>query len=164
MRKFFQEFKDFALKSNVIDLAVAVIIGNAVNNIVNSLVRNIFMPIIGIFVGRIDVQSLKFVIPSRITHESDIIIRYGEFLQAVLDFLTTAFCIFLILKLFNKIKTIPTKLIKSINENDVKEEEEERKPEPPKTEELLVEIRDILKERSAAKEKSNLPDYFEDEH
>lgn len=156
MKKFLEEFKEFAVRGNVIELAVAVIIGNAINAIAKSLVNNIFMPIIGIFVGRVDITSLKLVIPSRLTHGSDITIGYGVFLQSVLDFLTTAFCIFIMLKFVKKVSNFS--IIKG------KEEQEENNSEPLKTEDLLVEIRDILKEQSAPNTKSDIEDDFDNEH
>lgn len=159
MRKFFREFKEFAMKGSVIDLAVAVITGNAVNNIVNSLAKNIFMPIISIFVGRVDVKSLKLEIPSRLTLGSAITLNYGEFLQSLLDFLTTMLCIFIMIKFVKKLTSFPTIIIKGRTE-----EEEEAKPTPPKTEDLLVEIRDLLKEQSAPKAKSDLPDNLDQQH
>ena len=159
MKKFIEEFKEFALRGNVIDLAVAVIIGNAINAVVKSLVEKIFTPLLGLVIGRIDISALTFVIPSRLTKGKDIEIGYGNFLQAVLSFLTTAFCIFIMLKMINKLHDI------TIKKNDECEDEEpEPEPETPKTEDLLIEIRDLLKEQAASNRQSNLPDEFKQKH
>jgi large conductance mechanosensitive channel len=154
--KFIEEFKQFALRGNVIDLAVAVIIGNAINKIVSSLVINIFTPIISFFIGRIDIKSLAFIIKSSLTGGATITIGYGNFLQSVLDFLTTAFCIFIMLKMLNKLHDLSFRKVES--------EPEETKPEAPKTEELLIEIRDLLQEQMVTKGRSDLPDDLDQKH
>ena len=126
-----KEFKEFIAKGNVLDLAVAVIIGGAFGKIVTALVDNIIMPLVGVATGGINLTELKWVVG---TAE----VAYGLFLQAVLDFLIIAFCIFLIVKAFNAMKR-------------KKVEEPEAEPEPTKEEVLLTEIRDILKEKNAEK-------------
>jgi large conductance mechanosensitive channel len=157
MKKFFEEFRQFAMKGNVIDLAVAVIIGNAINKIVSSLVNNIFMPIIGLFIGRIDIGTLKLNIPSRLTGGTPICISYGSFLQSVLDFLTVAFCIFIMIKMIKKLSAFSFSKGKDT-------EETISEPVALKTEDLLVEIRDLLKEQSESKTQSDLPDDFDKKH
>ena len=124
-----KEFKEFISKGNVLDLAVAVIIGGAFGKIVTALVDNIIMPLVGVATGGINLTELKWVVG---TAE----VAYGLFLQAVLDFLIIAFCIFLIVKAFNAMKR-------------KKVEEPEAEPEPTKEEVLLTEIRDLLKEKNA---------------
>lgn len=158
MRKFIEEFKEFAARGNVIDLAVAVIIGNAINKIVSSLVNDIFTPILGIFVGRINITSLSLTISSRFTGGKNLVIGYGNFLQSVINFLTITFCIFIILKGLNKLREL--NFIKA-TENEAKED----KPEKPSTEELLTQIRDLLRERQNTSESdSDIPDNLEEKH
>jgi large conductance mechanosensitive channel len=157
LKKFIAEFKEFALRGNVIDLAVAVIIGNAINAIVKSLVTDIFTPVISLFIGRISIEDLSFNIKSSLLNGKDITITYGNFLQTVLNFLITAFCIFIMLKMINKLHDITLK-----RKDDTETEEPE--PESPKTEDLLVEIRDLLKEQATSSVNSDLPDNLEQEH
>ena len=125
---FIKEFKEFAVKGNVMDMAVGVIIGAAFGKIVTSLVNDILMPIIGMLTGGIDFTDLKATI-------GDANITYGQFVQSVIDFLIVAFCIFLMLKGINKLN---------------RKKQEPAAPEAPKgptQEELLAEIRDLLKQK-----------------
>ncbi|MCR4582507.1 MAG: large conductance mechanosensitive channel protein MscL [Prevotella sp.] len=125
---FIKEFKEFAVKGNVMDMAVGVIIGGAFGKIVSSLVDDILMPLIGMLTGGIDFTGLKATI-------GDANITYGQFCQNVIDFLIVAFCIFLMLKGINKL-------------NRKKEEPEApAAPAGPTQEELLAEIRDLLKNK-----------------
>ena len=128
-----KEFKEFISRGNVLDLAVGVIVGAAFSNIVTSLVNNIFTPILGVFFGGIDFSSLKFTI-------GDANIMYGSFIQSVIDFLITAICIFIIVKIVNKINN-------DIHKKTKKEEEDKKEEEPVVSEDikLLTEIRDLLK-------------------
>lgn len=123
-----QDFKAFALKGNVLDLAIAVVIGTAFGKIVTSLVEDLIMPAVGLLLG-------GFSIANEIYTVGDVTLRYGAFLQSVLDFLIIAFSIFMVIRLFMKLRR--------------KEEmpEEEAVPELDKKEELLVEIRDLLKKQ-----------------
>jgi large conductance mechanosensitive channel len=123
----FKDFKTFAFKGNLIDLAVAVVIGGAFGKIVTSLVSDIIMPLIGLVAGRVDLTTLY-------VGSGDAKVMYGSFLQACLDFLIIAFCIFLAIRLATKTGLIPKK-------------EEPKAPEGPTEAELLTEIRDLLKER-----------------
>lgn len=127
---FIDEFKEFIAKGNVMDLAVGVIIGGAFSKIVTSLTDNILMPIIGVLIGNLDFTSLaiKVNLYGRIVN-----IRYGMFIQNVVDFLITALCIFV--------------MIKTINKFMKKREEPKKEETPAKSEEvkLLEEIRDELK-------------------
>jgi large conductance mechanosensitive channel len=128
----FNEFKKFAFKGNVIDLAVGVIIGGAFGKIVTSLVNDLIMPIIGIFFGGINFSDLKYVIAPANGDIAEAAIRYGAFIQSIVDFLIIAASIFLFVKLISKTK------------------KKEPAPPPPvpvpsKEEALLTEIRDILK-------------------
>ena len=125
---FIKEFKEFAVKGNVMDMAVGVIIGAAFGKIVTSLVNDILMPIIGMLTGGIDFTGLKATI-------GEANITYGLFVQSVIDFVIVAFCIFLMLKGINKL-------------NRKKEESAEpAAPAGPTQEELLAEIRDLLKNK-----------------
>lgn len=132
--KFVEEFKKFALRGNVLDMAVGVIVGGAFSKIVTSLVNDIIMPIISVLTGKIDISSLQFSLSSRIVGAEPIIIRYGQFLQNILNFLIIGISVFIMVKLVNK-------LIKR---------HEDSKPAPKLTNEelLLMEIRDILKNKS----------------
>lgn len=130
MKNMMREFKEFALKGNVLDLAVGVVIGGAFGKIVSSLVDNIIMPIIGVISGGIDFTDLSFMFGKAS-------IKYGMFLQSVIDFLIIAFSIFIFVKVSNK-------LIKRKNEV----EEEVAEPEVNATEEYLREIRDLLKDKN----------------
>ncbi len=120
-----KEFKKFAMRGNVVDMAVGVIIGGAFGKIVSSLVNDVVMPLVGIVTGGIDFTGLKATI-------GDASITYGNFIQNVVDFLIIAFCIFMMIKGLNKL-------------SKKKEEAPANPPTPSKEEELLREIRDLLK-------------------
>ena len=119
-----KEFRDFISKGNVIDLAVGVIIGGAFGKIVTSLVNDIIMPLLGIVIGGIDFSSLSFKV-------NDSVVMYGMFIQNTIDFLLIAAAIFLMVKTINKFKK--------------KEKKEKETSKSPTTEQLLTEIRDLLK-------------------
>jgi large conductance mechanosensitive channel len=127
-----KEFKEFAVKGNVIDLAVGIIIGSAFGKIVSSFVADVIMPPIGVLLGRVDFTSLSIVIQKASGDSPAVVIRYGSFVQTVIDFLIIAFVIFIAIKAINRLK---------------KKEEDAPKPPPVPTvqEELLREIRDLLK-------------------
>ena len=127
-----KEFKEFAMKGNVMDLAIAVIVGGAFGKIVTSLVNDILMPVLGIILGGINFTDLKFVIAPASGDVAEAAFRYGAFIQSVIDFLIISFCIFLFVKLISSFKK--------------KEPLEEPAPAEPSNEELLLaEIRDLLK-------------------
>jgi len=119
-----QEFKAFAMKGNVIDLAVAVVIGAAFGKIVSSLVDNLITPLVGMFMGGVDFSSLSYSV-------GEAVFGYGAFIQAVIDFTIVAFVIFLV--------------VKAINKAQGPAEPEEAAPVGPTEVELLTEIRDSLK-------------------
>ena len=127
MKKFIAEFKEFAMRGNVIDLAVGVVIGGAFSKIVSSLVENIITPFIGIITGGTDISGLMLQI-------GNAQFKYGAFLQSVIDFVIIAFSIFIFIKLINGLKSKVTK----------PEEETVEEVALTKSEELLVEIRDML--------------------
>jgi large conductance mechanosensitive channel len=127
-----QEFKDFINRGNVIDLAVAVIIGGAFGAIISSLVNDIIMPLIGALLGGTDLASLSIQVG-----EANIL--YGSFLQAIVNFVIIAFVLFLIVRAYTKAQAKKT---------EPKAEEPPPPPEPSAEEKLLAEIRDLLKERA----------------
>lgn len=151
------EFKEFISKGNVVDMAVGVIIGSAFTAIVNSLVADIFTPIIGIIIGGIDFASLSFKIPDTeidgkiITQGAEL--TYGNFIQSIITFLLTAVCVFIFVKVINAVRSGAMFKKKKAEEEAAKaaaeeaaKEEAAKEPEPPKPtqEELLAEIRDLL--------------------
>ena len=127
MRGFIEEFKAFAMKGNVIDLAVAVVIGAAFGKIVSSLVDNIVMPLVGILLGGIDFTSLTVAV-------GDATVTYGVFLQNVIDFLIIAFAIF-----------VAVKVLRQLEQKEAEKPEEEKVAEPTEEVKLLREIRDSLR-------------------
>ena len=132
----FKEFKEFISKGNVMDLAVGVIIGAAFGKIVTSLVDDIIMPIIGIILGKIDFSNLKIVITPATGTTPEAAVKYGLFIQNIVNFLIMAFVIFLMVKFVNKLRKPAAKTAEEVIE-DI----------PTKEETLLAEIRDILKNR-----------------
>ena len=131
-----QEFKEFAMKGNVVDLAVGVIIGGAFGKIVSSLVADVIMPPIGILMGGVDFAKLGVVLKEAVDDKTPaIMLNYGNFIQAVVDFTIVAFAIFMAIKLMNKMKKTEPPA-------------PETPPAPTKEEVLLAEIRDILKSKN----------------
>ncbi|ABK87459.1 mechanosensitive ion channel protein MscL [Bacillus thuringiensis] len=129
------EFKKFAFKGNVIDLAVGVVIGAAFGKIVSSLVKDIITPLLGMVLGGVDFTGLKITFGKAS-------IMYGKFIQTIFDFLIIAAAIFMFVKVFNKLTS------------KREEEKEEELPEPTKEEELLGEIRDLLKQQNSSKDRA----------
>lgn len=134
-KKFLQEFKEFAMKGNVLDLAIGVVMGGAFNKIVSSLVENVIMPIVGFLIGGVKFEELSYTFSSGLGKAE---IKYGVFIQSVVDFVIIAFSIFVFIKVVAKLNR--------------KKEEEEVKEEAPAEVELtaeqvlLTEIRDILRD------------------
>jgi large conductance mechanosensitive channel len=120
------EFRDFAVKGNVVDLAVGVIIGAAFGKIVSSLVADLIMPVVGILVGGMHYEDLVWEVGSAK-------ITYGKFIQNVLDFIIVAWVIFIMVKVINRVRR--------------KQEDQPSAAPPPRQEQLLEEIRDLLKKR-----------------
>lgn len=142
-----KEFKEFAMRGNVMDMAVGVIIGGAFGKIVSSLVDDVIMPLVGKAVGNVDFTSLFINLSDDTKYDSlaaakeagASVFAYGQFIQNTVDFIIVAFCIFLMLKGINKLMSLKKK-----------KEEEAAAPEAPKgptQEELLAEIRDLLKQK-----------------
>ena len=140
---FLQEFKAFAMKGNVIDMAVGVVIGGAFGKIVSSLVANVIMPPIGLLVGGVNFTDLKWVMkPAEVVDGKEIAavtLNYGNFLQATFDFLIIAFSIFLFIRLLTKLTT---------KKEAAAPATPPAPPAPTKEEVLLTEIRDLLKEQN----------------
>ena len=144
--KFFDDFKKFAFKGNVIDMAVGVVIGNVFGKIVSSLVNDIIMPPVGMLIGGVDFAELKVVLKEAVGDVPAVSINYGNFIQTIIDFLIVALSIFICVRLINKARDIATKKEREEAEAKAKAEAEAKANEPkaPTTEELLTEIRDLL--------------------
>lgn len=141
MGKFINEFKEFAVKGNAVDMAVGVIIGGAFGKIVSSIVDDIIMPPIGWLIGGVNFTDLKITLPTEEIAGQTLpaaTINYGNFLQTTFDFIIIAFCVFLLVKGINR-------LARKKEEAPV---EETKAPEPSNEEKLLTEIRDLLKEKN----------------
>lgn len=132
-----KEFKDFAVKGNVMDMAIGIIIGAAFGKIVSSFVKDVIMPPIGVLLGGVDFSDLAVVIQEKTAESEAVLIKYGAFIQTVVDFLIVALVIFMVVKVMNNMKR--------------KEEEKPAAPPKPaaptKEELLLTEIRDELRKR-----------------
>lgn len=124
---FIKEFREFAMRGNVVDMAVGVIIGGAFGKIVSSLVADIAMPVLGILTGGVDFKDLKITLAEAVGETPAVTLNYGAFIQNVFDFIIIAFAIFMMIKGINKVKK-PVEEVKG-----------------PSQEELLAEIRDLLK-------------------
>ncbi len=136
----FAEFKKFITRGNVVDMAVGIIIGTAFTAIVNSLVKDVLMPFIGLILGGVSFVDLKIVITEATEQTAEVAILYGSFLQKIIDFLIIAFVVFLMVKGINKLREI----------SEAKKRAEAQAPiaAPPQTPAdivLLTEIRDLLK-------------------
>ena len=130
-----KEFRDFAMRGNVVDLAVGVIIGAAFGKIVSSLVANIIMPPLGLLIGGVDFKQFKWVLKPAEGDITAVVMEYGNFIQTVFDFIIVAFAIFIAIKLMNKLHK--------------KKEVEKPAPKPSNEEVLLSEIRDLLKQQNS---------------
>ena len=124
---FLKEFREFAVRGNVVDMAVGVIIGGAFGKIVSSLVGDVVMPVLGILTGGVDFKDLKITLAEAVGEIPAVTLNYGAFVQNVFDFIIIAFAIFMMIKGINKVKK-PVEKVKG-----------------PSQEELLTEIRDLLK-------------------
>ena len=142
MKKLLNEFKEFAMRGNVLDMAVGVVIGTAFGKITTSLVNDVFMPLIGLIIGGIDLGQLNIVLkPETVNAAGETVaavtLGIGTFLSTIIDFILVAFVIFLMVKAINQLHKLGKK----------KEEEEPEEEPAPTSEELLTEIRDLLKEQ-----------------
>lgn len=132
---FISEFKEFAMRGNVIDMAVGVVIGGAFGKIVSSLVGDIIMPVVGAITGGVNFTDLKLTLKEAAEGAPAVTINYGSFIQTMVDFLIIAFCIFCVIKTLNTLK----------NKLPKEEEAALAEPETPADIALLTEIRDLLK-------------------
>jgi large conductance mechanosensitive channel len=136
--KIVKEFKEFAIKGNMFDMAIGIIIGTGFNKIVSSLVNDLILPSLSLLIGQVNFQNLSFVLFEKQVDSAGIVIqelvaiRYGNFLQVLFDFLIIAFSVFLVIKLFNSLRK---------KAEDVKD----KTVSTPRDIELLSEIRDLLK-------------------
>lgn len=132
--KFVQEFKEFAVKGNMIDLAVGIIIGGAFGNIVSSLVNDVIMPPLGLLLGGVDFADKTWVLKDAVGDIPAVTLNWGLFVNNIVDFLIVAVAIFIVIKQINRLKK--------------KEEEKPKEPKGPSEVDLLIEIRDSLKKQS----------------
>ncbi len=130
-----KEFKEFAMRGNVVDMAVGIIIGAAFGKIVSSFVGDVLMPPIGVLLGGVDFSSLAITIKAAVGETPAVMVSYGKFIQTIIDFIIIAFAVFMAIKGMNSMKK--------------KEEEAPAAPPKPSAEEVLLgEIRDLMKERN----------------
>ena len=141
-----KEFKEFALKGNVLDMAVGVVVGGAFSQIVTSLVNDVIMSVMGLLTGGADFKTLKIVLSPAVVENGVVVkaesaLMYGNFLQNVVDFLIIAMSIFLFVKLINKMRNLRAR------KEEIAERlaAEQAAPKGPSSEELLTEIRDLLR-------------------
>ena len=126
-----KEFKEFAVKGNVVDMAVGIVIGAAFGKIITSLVADVIMPPIGVALGGVDFSNLSIIVKEAIDKKPAVVISYGKFLQTIIDFIIIAFAIFMAVK----------------GMNSLKKKEAAAPAAPPNQEVLLAEIRDLLKDK-----------------
>ena len=149
MKKLVNEFKDFIMRGNVLDMAIGVIIASAFGKITTSLVNDLLMPFIGWIIGARDMTALNIVVREAVTNEAGEVIKegitlgFGTFVGTVIDFVLVAMVVFAIIKMFNKAHELAEKHLKA--EEEAAAAEEAPVPAGPSTEELLAEIRDLLK-------------------
>lgn len=146
MGKFLSDFKEFAMKGNVVDMAVGVIVGGAFGKIVSSLVNDVLMPVIGLCTGGMDFSDMKYVMQEAVMNGEEVVtpevaIGYGQFIQYIIDFIIVAFSIFVAIRFLMKFK----------KKEEAAEAAPEPAPEPTKEEVLLTEIRDLLRKQSETK-------------
>ena len=158
MKKFFQDFKEFISKVSVVDMAVAVIIGNAFKAIITALVDNVIMPLISVAVGGMNFTEWKYVLVPAVTQmvdgvavevEPEVALTYGVLIQAIIDFLIVAFCIFVALKVVLALQTKTKELLAKKVEEEAAAAEAEA---PAETEmDVLKDIRELLQKENAQK-------------
>lgn len=141
---YIEEFKKFAVRGNVVDLAIAVVIGGAFGKIVTSFVNDIIMPPLGLLLGGVNFNELTLILKQATNEAETVTLNYGTFIQGTIDFLIIAMAIFVVIKFFEQFRQ--------------KRKEEEKNPEspvePPEVEQLLTEIRDVLKESSTSQNRN----------
>ena len=148
MKKFFQEFKEFIAKGNVLDMAIGVVIGGAFKEIVNALVNNVIMPLVAKLTGGVSVEEWKWVLEPAVIEDGaeiapEVAVQYGIFIQAIIDFLLIAFCIFVVLKIMLAMQSKTKELLKKKEEEAVEEAVEEAPPAETEMD-VLKDIRALL--------------------
>jgi len=157
MKKFFEEFKAFAMRGNVIDLAVGMIIGSAFGKITTSLVNDVIMPAVSMLMGGVDFTAWKIVLKEAVTEldpatnalvekAPEIAVKYGNLIAVIVDFIILAFAIFCMVKAINTMRE-KAEALKKQEEEAAPEPETPAEPEPSNEEKLLMEIRDLLKNK-----------------
>ncbi len=152
IKKFFSDFKEFAMRGNVLDMAVGVVIGSAFGKIVSSLVADIITPVISLLTGSVSLTGLKVVFrPEEINAAGDIIqneiaLTYGNFIQSVIDFVIIAFSIFVVLRIINKTH----EKLEALSKKEQEKAEEEEKKDTELS--VLLEIRELLEKKSSENE------------
>ena len=159
MKKFFEEFKAFAMRGNVIDLAVGVVIGGAFGKITTSIVNDIIMPVIGVITGGLNFSDWKIVLKEAVTslgadgievvEKAEVAITFGNTIAVIVDFIIIAFAVFCMVKAINTMHAKADALKKKEEEAAAEETAPAAEPEPSAEEKLLAEIRDLLKEKNA---------------
>ena len=149
MGKFLTEFKEFAMKGNVVDMAVGVIIGGAFGKIVTSLVNDIIMPLVSIATGGVNFTEKKIILKEAVMQGTEVInpevaVTWGVFIQSIVDFLIIAFCIFMAIRFMTKLKNATKK---------AEEEAPAEEAKPTEDQKLLMEIRDLLKAQAKNSDK-----------
>ena len=142
MKNFFKEFKEFAMRGNVLDMAIGVVIGAAFGKITTSIVNDIIMPLISMITGGLDFSAWKWVLKDAVMDAGEVVtpevaVNFGSLISVILDFIIVAFAMFLVVKGMNKLTSLKKK----------EEEAAPEEPAGPTTEELLGEIRDLLKNK-----------------
>lgn len=132
MKKFLKEFKEFAMRGNVIDMAVGVVVGGAFSKIVTSLVNDVVMPLVSLATGQVNFTGLSYTFRAG---GNEVVLAYGNFIQTVVEFIILAFCVFCAVKLMSKLRI----------EKKKEESAAPAAPAAPTSEELLTEIRDLLR-------------------
>jgi len=148
IKRFMTDFKAFALKGNVVDMAVGVILGGAFSKIVSSLVNDIITPLISLFTGKQDLQSLSFVL-KKLPDGTEVALKYGVFLQVVIDFLLIAFSIFMMVEIFAMANKKREQLMQKLVKKQIDEKKEEEKTAESEQTGLLKEILAAIKEQNA---------------
>lgn len=133
MKQFLKEFKEFAMRGNVIDMAVGVVVGGAFSKIVTSLVNDVVMPLISLATGQVNFTGLTYVFRAG---GNEVVLAYGNFIQTVVEFVILAFCVFCAVKLMTKLR---------VEKKKEDAAQAPAKPAAPTSEELLTEIRDLLR-------------------
>ena len=141
MKKLLKEFKEFAMKGNVVDMAVGIIIGGAFGKIVSSFVADVIMPPLGLLIGHVDFSNLAITLRQATDGNEAVVLRIGQFLQTLFDFIIMAFHIFMMIKAMNM----------SRRKKEEAPAEAPKAPEPTAEEKLLTEIRDLLKKDATPK-------------